>query len=251
MNVEPGPGESLDPLSLSRRVLQRARGHRSATDDNLAAWLAASARPDARRVLDLGCGHGTVTLLLSSVLPTATFVCVERQPVSADLARRNLRLNALEDRARVVEGDLRDFGDDLPFDLATGTPPFMPEGTGLLSQDPQRAAARFELAGGVEDYLAVAARVLSEDGAVCILMDGAQDLRCRRAFEGAGLFLHQTVAFRPRAGFPPRFRGYVGGRFDRAAPVLLPDVDLRDAEGGFSSGMRAIRRFLGVEEAAK
>lgn len=240
--MRPGPDERLDRLSLNRRVLQRSRGHRSGTDDTLAAWQALHARPDALRVLDLGCGHATVTLLLSQRLERARFVCVEYQAVSADLARRNLAGNGLADRATVVQTDLRDFHDDAPFDLVTGTPPFMPPGTGLLSKDPQRAAARFELAGGIEAYLATAARVLAGDGAVCMLMDGDQDPRCRQAFNDAGLLLRDVTAFVPRAGRAVRYLGYVAGR--SLARFRERSLDIRDADGNLTPAMLDIRREL-------
>ena len=240
--MKPGPDETLDRLSLRRRVLQRRRGHRSGTDDTLAAWQASRARPAARRVLDLGCGHATVTLLLSQPLPDARFVCVEYQAVSADLARRNLLLNGLADRATVVEGDLRSFEDPVPFDLVTGTPPFMPPGSGLLSRDPQRAAARFELAGGIEAYLATATRVLADDGAVCMLMDGDQDPRCRRAFIDAGLALREVTAFVPRTGRAVRYLGYVGGR--STGGLRERALDIRDDAGNLTAPMLTIRRSL-------
>jgi tRNA1Val (adenine37-N6)-methyltransferase len=243
---EPGPEESLDRLSAQRRVLQRRKGHRSGTDDTLAAWLASRVRPDAGRVVDLGCGHATVTLLLSQRLPGATFVCVEYQPISAALARRNLALNGLEARARVAEGDLRDFEHEPVFDLATGTPPFMPVGSGLLAKDPQRAAARFELAGGIEAYLATAARLLAEHGLVSLLMDGDQDARCLRAFDAVGLHLHRTLVVFPRAGRSARYRGYVGGRRP-AERIARDELTIRDEDGQLTDPMRAVRRELELD----
>ncbi len=233
--------ERLDRLSLHRQVLQRARGHRSGTDDLLAAYQVLRAAPDARRVLDLGCGHGTVTLLLSSLLPDdATFVCVEAQAVSADLARRNVALNGLEDRVEVLEADLRDYEPDEAFDVVTGTPPFMPVGSGVVPQDEQRAYARFEFRGGIEAYLAVAG---DAGGVVSLVMDAEQDERCRRAFRDAGVHLSATTTVIPRAGRPPRYRCYLG----RAPLVDDLTIVVRDEEGEPTPQWRAIRRELQVE----
>jgi len=230
-------------------VLQRIDGHRSATDDVLAAWLAMGvAPPREARVLDLGCGHGTVTLLLSALLPEAEFTLIEAQAVSADLARRNLALNGLERRARVIEGDLREAPTDLlpsaGFDLVTGTPPYMPEGSGRLPRDPQRAAARFELRGGIEEYCRVAARCVAPDGAVSMLMDAAQDGRCRLAFSAAGLPITGTLVVIPKAGLAPRFRGYVGR--PAGGPLQARELVIRDPAGDLSEAMWAVRAAVGM-----
>ncbi|MEE2828513.1 MAG: methyltransferase domain-containing protein [Myxococcota bacterium] len=246
MNLEPGPGESLDRLVGDLHLLQRARGHRSATDDVLAAWIASRECPDALRVLDLGCGHGTVTLLLSELLPQAQFVSVEVQPVSADLARRNIRLNRLEARVDLVEGDLRALDLPMRFDLVTGTPPFIPPGSGVLPRDPQRAAARFELRGGIEDYLVAARRHLAPGGVVSLLMDAYQDDRCVAAFDEAGLALHSVTLALPRVGQPPRFRGYVGG-VEEGGPTRHSTLTVREADGSYTAEMLELRRQIGFE----
>ncbi len=245
--LSPGEGESLDRLSLDRQVLQRTRGHRSATDDLVAAWQVARVCPCAGRVLDLGCGHATVTLLLAALLPDASFVCLEAQAVSADLARRNVELNGLGDRAVVVEGDLRILQVGSGFDVVTGTPPFMKVGSGVQSSDPQRAAARFELRGGIEAYLSAAARAVASDGVVSMVMDAAQDARCVEAFEGAGLQLWSTTLIYPRSGVDARYRGYLGGPMHAPPHALAQRVQVRDDQGEITARWRVIRQFLRVE----
>lgn len=254
--VQPREGERLNRLAAERVVLQRSRGHRSATDDLLAAWLAYTSQPHAGVVLDLGCGHATATLLLSTLLPEASFIGVEAQAISADLARRNLRLNRLDERARIVEGDLRQQRpeDLVPagtagFDLITGTPPFMPLGSGVASRDPQRYAARFETRGGIEAYAEAAAALLAPGGRASFLMDAGQDARCQRAVDGAGLALCRMLVFTPREGLKPRFRGYVALRAEEAPPVA-PEVEpfcVRDRAGIYTASMKDLRALLQVD----
>ncbi len=234
---------SLDPLADGLRVWQRRRGHRSATDDFLAAHCASTARPAARRVLDLGCGHGTVTLLLSRVL-AARFVLVEAQAASAALARRNLAENDLVDRARVERADLRELPLEPEYDLVTGTPPFMPLGSGILPRDPQRAAGRFELRGGIEAYAACASRALAPGGRASMLMDGAQDERVRSAFADAGLHLRSVLVVRPRPDRRPRFRGYVAAR--EPGPEAETTLVVRRADGAYTPAMQALRHRFGA-----
>jgi tRNA1Val (adenine37-N6)-methyltransferase len=55
---------SCDALTADFRLFQRRRGHRFSLDDLATAWVAARARPDARVVLDLGCGVASVLLMV-------------------------------------------------------------------------------------------------------------------------------------------------------------------------------------------
>jgi len=244
--LSPGEGESLDDLAHGLRVLQRRRGHRSATDDVLAAWSAVEAKPEVARVLDLGCGHGTVTLLLSGIFPQANFVSVEVQEISYALLGRNIRLNELEERVRPILCDLRTLSLEDRFDLVTGTPPFMPLGSGILPQDPQRAAGRFELRGGIEDYLAAGSRHLAPEGRISLLMDGAQDARCRAAFGAAGLQLYSTCLFVPRPGRAVRYRAYIGGRSPAVSVTSEQQILVREEDGSYSEAMVGLRRAVGV-----
>ena len=184
---------------------------------------------------------------MSQLLAAAEFACVEAQEVSAGLCRQNMSLNGLESRVTVHHADLRSLDGGLGhFDLVTGTPPFMPRGSGVLPQDPQRAAARFELRGGIEEYSAASAMHLADEGRVSLVMDGAQDARCRRAFTAAGLQLVGVRWIVPRAGKDVRYIAYIG----RKAPVAGPQspsedtITIRDADGVFTEEWLGIREVL-------
>lgn len=242
-SVTPGPDETLDRLNARLRILQRRRGHRATSDDVLLAWAALEARPRARRQLDLGTGKGTVALLLLDRLPQLSSVGVEALPQSHDLALRNAALNELAERFEPRLGDLRDpavLADAGPFDLVCGAPPFMPLGSGVLPRDPQRAAGRFELRGGVGDYAAVAARHLAPGGAAVLLMDGRGEGRLRAAVAAAGLSLRRWVRVVPRPGAPAVYCIGVAEATD--GPCADVTLAMRDAEGDAWSPAYAVAR---------
>ena len=106
----PRAGEDLCYLAGDWRILQQTAGHRWSLDDLVTAWVAAEVaapRPPAR-FLDLGCGIGTVLMLLAWRFPAARGVGIEAQPASVDLARRSLAWNDAATRCEVRCGDFRD-----------------------------------------------------------------------------------------------------------------------------------------------
>lgn len=247
---EPGPDETLDRLSNTLRILQRRRGHRATSDDVLLAWAGAEACPEARRVLDLGTGKGTVALLLARRLPAAHVVGVEAFAQSQRLAVRNAALNGLSARFEPRLGDLRDravLAGEAPFDLITGAPPFMPPGTGVLPRDAQRAAGRFELRGGIEDYAEAAARYLAPGGRAVLLMDGRSRARTEAAIARAGLSCRRLTGVLPRPGRPATFWIAVAGRA-LSETVEVHALVMRAAEGdGWSAAYRAARAALDLD----
>ena len=119
-----------DAITASFRLLQRRRGHRFSLDDLATAWEAARACPGAATYLDLGCGVGSVLLMVAWRLPVARLFGVEAQELSFALLRRNVDENGLAPRATLALGDLRALTRAWPHErcaLVTGTPPYLPQ----------------------------------------------------------------------------------------------------------------------------
>lgn len=252
MSLEPGPGETLDKLIGTWKVLQLARGHRFSTDDLVTAWRASLASPGATRLLDLGCGIGSVGLsTLYRMGPAATLIGVEAQEISAGLVRRTVQVNGLADRVRIVHGDLRDPGvlpADARFELITGSPPYVPVGTGLLSPNTQRAGARIELRGSVYDYCAAAARHLAPGGRFTFVML-SDDPRTEDAPRVHGLSVVERWEYVFGRGRRPHIATVVCARAEDVppdAPRRTGRLVIRGPDGEWTEEYLAFRREMGI-----
>ncbi|WP_437290064.1 tRNA1(Val) (adenine(37)-N6)-methyltransferase [Sorangium sp. So ce406] len=250
--VWPGPGEDLCYLSGDFRILQRLDGHRWSADDLVTAWFAAErvAHAPPRRAVDLGCGIGTVLLFTAWRFPDARCAGVEAQEVSAAMARRSVGWNGLDARCEVRWGDLRDTAsvEGLgPAGLVTGTPPYLPVGTGIESSHLQRGPCRFEHRGGVEDYCLTAARLLAPGAPFVACASARQRGRVEAAAAAAGLAL---VAWRdvvPKEGKAALFSVYALRRAGEAAPPSdEPPLVLRGTNGRFTEEFNALCRTMGM-----
>jgi tRNA1Val (adenine37-N6)-methyltransferase len=248
--------DGLQRVALTRRLVlwQRARGHRSATDDIVCAYVGHAVRPRARTALDLGAGQGSVTLMLAGANPDCVLTAIEAQDISYRLLERNIAANA--DRgvgARIipVHGDLRtvDLG-ERRFDLVTGCPPYVQPGRGTMPRDEQRAAARFELRGGIEVYCAAAARWLAPEGRAVLLMNGTQDDRIRSAASNAGLHPETRWLVLPHPGAVPRFVVYALAAMSLDQPVVERTLTIRDDHGAWTAEFTKARRVLDLPGAA-
>lgn len=243
---------SLDALTAGVSVYQRKKGHRFSSDDLVTAWVATQVCPAASTILDLGCGIGSVLLHLAWSVPGATLVGVEAQDVSFALLERNVAHNGLADRVTVHHGDLRDehvvarLGG--PFELVTGTPPYFPPESATDALDPQRAHARIEYRGGVEAYVATAARLLAPGGWFVVCGAAGADDRVAGAASSSGMAVCGRHVVIPRAGRPPLFAVWTLRHLDDAVVALGRELVLRDADGERTADARLLRAAAGFPE---
>ena len=154
--------ETLDPFYHGRiLVLQKRRGYRFSVD---APLLADFIRTDpSDELLELGAGSGVISLLLS-IKPFRHITAVEVQADLADLARRNVVLNGLEDRSRIVEADLRSFDPGRTFDVVFSNPPYIRARGGHLSRSEEKSIAKHEIKCDIYDIIRKTRAFLKENG---------------------------------------------------------------------------------------
>lgn len=118
-------------------------------------------------VLDLGTGTGIIPILLAAKTAGRHFTGLEIQPESVEMAARSVRLNDMEGRVAIVQGDIKEaagmFGGS-SFDVVVTNPPYMNSGGGLVNPNGAKAIARHEILCTLEDVAAAAGKVLRTKG---------------------------------------------------------------------------------------
>ena len=118
-------------------------------------------------VLDLGTGTGIIPILLTAKTEGEEFVGLEIQDESADMARRSVAHNHLENKVRIVNGDIKEassiFG-SASFDVITTNPPYMIGQHGIANASDTKAIARHEVLCTLDDILRESAKMLKPGG---------------------------------------------------------------------------------------
>ena len=142
------------------------------------------------RVCDLGCGTGLLGLLLLQRERGLSVTGVELDPRAAALGVRCTAENGLGDALRILQGDLREVRSFLSagsFDLTVCNPPYYPPGSGAVSPEAGRSAARTELFCTLEDVCRAAAYLLRWGGALCLVHKPERLCDAMCALRSAGL----------------------------------------------------------------
>lgn len=119
------------------------------------------------KVLDLCTGTGIIPILMEAKTKADKFSALEIQEDSADMARRSVLLNHLEEKIDIVTGDVKE-ADTLfkaaSFDVITCNPPYMTGSHGLQNKDEAKTIARHEVLCTLEDVIKAASRLLKPGG---------------------------------------------------------------------------------------
>ena len=118
-------------------------------------------------VLDLGTGNGIVPILLEAKTKAKKVVGLEIQEESAELARRSVAYNHMEEKVEIVTGDIKEAGNlfgSASFHVVTTNPPYMIGEHGIQNIADCKTIARHEVLCTLDDIIAQSAKVLKFKG---------------------------------------------------------------------------------------
>lgn len=166
MEIKLLPGERLDDLHRNGfQIIQNKEKFCFGMDAVLLSGFA-RVKP-GEMALDLGTGTGIIPILLAAKTRGRHFTGLEIQPESADMARRSVLLNGLEERISIVEGDIREAAerfDAASFDVITSNPPYMTGNHGLVNPNLPKAIARHEICCTLRELVAATEKLLRPGG---------------------------------------------------------------------------------------
>ena len=229
-------GERLDDLQRDgMKLIQRADVFRFGTDSVILADFAAPRPKD--RAIDLGCGTGAIALLMAARQPKAAVDALELQPEIADMARRSVAWNRMEDRVRVFQMDMREAWRTLGagrYSLAVCNPPYGRRGAALESQSEARRLARHEGDLTPGDIARAASMLIKNGGRFCVVYPAPRTFELMRAMWENQLAPKRVRTVHGVAGRPPKFVLMDAVKGGGEGLHWLEPLILRNADGSYS-----------------
>lgn len=219
MEIELKADERIEELRGGIKVIQNPQWFCYGTDAVMLADFAVVKPRD--RLMDFCTGTAIVPLLLSARMKCANMTALEIQPEVADMAKRSVRMNGLEQQIDVQCGDLRQcrrlFGAE-SYDTVTCNPPYMRCETGKRNQNDSKTIACHEVCCTLENVL---------ESAVFLLKTGGRFYMVHRPERLADIF----YGMKQLRLEPKRLQ------FVHAAPETAPSLLLVEGQKGRKSGL--------------
>lgn len=119
------------------------------------------------KVLDIGTGTGIIPILMEARYGGESYVGIEIQEDVADMARRSVKYNNLEEKIIIDNADVKEalklYGSGF-FDVITTNPPYMTVDKGIVNPNDTKALSRHELSVKLEDIVSISSKILKNKG---------------------------------------------------------------------------------------
>ncbi len=167
MKIELKENERIDDLEYKGlKIIQNTKGFCFGIDAVLLSDYAKNIKKEAR-VLDLGTGTGIISILLCEKTNLSKIIGVEVQKEVADMAKRSVRLNNLENKFEIINDNITNLEkiyERNSFDVIVTNPPYKKENTGIVNEEKKKLISRHEILAKLEDYIKISNKLLKDKG---------------------------------------------------------------------------------------
>lgn len=160
------PDERIDDLNrCGYKIIQNTKKFCFGMDAVLLSSFAKA--NEGNKVIDLGTGTGIIPILMEAKTKASSFIGLEIQEESVDMATRSVVMNNQQDKITIKQGDIKTASKDLGaamFDVVTTNPPYMNNAHALVNPDEAKAIARHEIKCALEDVVREGSKLLKVGG---------------------------------------------------------------------------------------
>lgn len=159
--------ERIDDLEFKGlKIIQDEKGFCFGIDSVLLSDFAKNLKKDSK-VIDLGTGTGIINILLSGKTDASSFVGVEIQQEVAEMAKRSVKLNHLEDKIKIINENitnLKNIYKPNSFDVVVTNPPYKKINTGVINNENKKIISRHEITASLQDFIHISSYLLKDYG---------------------------------------------------------------------------------------
>lgn len=159
--------ERIDDLEFKDlKIIQNKEGFCFGIDSILLTDFAKNIKQNSK-VIDLGTGTGIIPILLSGKTKNTSFVGVEIQEEVANMAKRSIKLNSLEEKIEILNMNILDLNNKFKrgsFDVVTTNPPYKKINTGIINDNDKKIISRHEITASLDDFVKTASFLLKDFG---------------------------------------------------------------------------------------
>lgn len=159
--------ERIDDLQYKGlKIIQNDEGFCFGIDSILLTEFARDMKNN-KRIVDLGTGTGIISILLSKKISVKEIIGVEVQKEVAEMARRSIIMNDLQDIIKIVSEDINNLQLERNYyDYIITNPPYKKSGTGLINKSDNKIISRHETTANLEQWIKVSNGLLKDKGAI-------------------------------------------------------------------------------------
>lgn len=203
------------------------------------------------KVLDVGCGVGSISLCAALRNKSISLTGIDIQPDMVDIALQNAALNDLSERCKFFHGDIKKekIIADNHFNCVVMNPPYLQGGAHLSSPEKIKATSHGEHGSGatLEDWVKYAHRKLKQGGQLVMIHradrmdDVIMALEKRRWF--GSLVIYPLWS---HAGEDAK-RVIIRARKERYAPIVLKSgMVIHQADGQYTDIAQSLLSDVGL-----
>ena len=172
MKTELKENERIDDLEYKGlKIIQNTEGFCFGIDAVLLSDFAKEIKNNSK-VLDLGTGTGILSILLSAKTNLGKIYGIEIQEEVADMAKRSVRLNGLENKIEIINKNIKDLEEIFEkntFDAIVTNPPYKKMETGIINEKQNKYISRHEVTASLNDFIKISFNLLKDKGSIYIL----------------------------------------------------------------------------------